>query len=116
MLIKTLFKLTLTCLDGFGEEKCRRYVDDTFAYVRNESIDYVLTTFNSFDRNISFINEKEYNGQLPSLDVLFIRNGTHLDTTVYRKDAHNDLYLHWVAFALVSWKRETLKTLVNRAF
>ena len=115
MLIKTLFKLTLTCLDGFGEEKCRRYVDDTFVYVRNESIDYVLTTF-KFDRNISFINEKEYNGQLPSLDVLFIRNGTHLDTSVYRKDAHNDLYLHWVAFALVSWKRETLKTLVNRAF
>ena len=50
------------------------------------------------------------------LDVLFIRNGTHLDTTVYRKNTHNDLYLHWDAFTPVSWKRGTLRTLVNRAY
>ena len=50
------------------------------------------------------------------LDVLFIRNETHLDTTVYWKDTHNDLYLHWDAFAPVSWKRRTLRTLVNRAY
>ena len=60
--------------------------------------------------------EKENNSQLPFLYVLFIRNGTHLDTTVYRKDTHNDLYLHWDAFAPVSWKRGTLRTLINRAY
>ena len=73
----------------------RRYVDGTFAYVKNESIDYVLTTLSSFHPNISFTYEKEKNSQLRFLDVLFIRNGIHLDTTVYRKDTHNDLYLHW---------------------
>ena len=77
---------------------------------------YALTTFNSFHLNISFTYEKENNNQLPFLDVLFIRNGTHLDTVVYRKDTHNDLYLHWDAFAPVSWKRGTLTTLVNRAY
>ena len=94
----------------------RRYVDDTFAYVKNESIDYVLTTLNSFHPNIGFTYEKENNSQLPFLNVLFIRNGTHLDTAVYRKDTHNDLYLHWDAFAPVSWKRGTLRTLINRAY
>ena len=43
------------------------------------------------------------------LDVLFIRNEIHLDTTVYWKDTHNDLYLHWDAFAPISWKQRTLK-------
>ena len=39
-------------------KKWRLYVDDTFAYVRNESIDYVLTILNSFHPNISFTYEK----------------------------------------------------------
>ena len=50
---------------------------------RNESIDYVLTTLNLFHPNISFTYEKENKSQLTFLDVLFIRNGRHLDTTVY---------------------------------
>ena len=92
----------------------RRYVDDTLAYVKNESIDYVLTTLNSFHPNISFTYEKENHSQLLFLDVLFIRNGTHLDTTVYRKDTHNDLYLHCDAFARVSWKRRIFITLITK--
>ena len=66
-------------------KKWRRYVDDTFAYVRNESIDYVLTTLNSFHPNISFTYKQENNNQLPFLYFLLIRNrtayvstGTHL--------------------------------------
>ena len=39
-----------------------------------------------------------------------------LDTTVTKKDTHNDLYLPWDAFAPVSWKWGTLRTLVNRAY
>ena len=97
-------------------KKWRRYVDNTFAYVKNESNDYILTTLNSFQPNIIFIYEKENNSQLPFLDVLFIRNGTHLDTTVNRKDTHNDLYLQWDTFAPVSWKRGTLSTVVKRAY
>ena len=88
-------------------KKWRHYVDDTFAYVK---------TLNSFHPNISFTYEKENNSQLPFLDVLFIRNGTHLDTAVYRKDTHYDLYLHWDAFTPGRWKRRTLRALVNRAY
>ena len=63
-------------------KKWRRYVDDTFAYVKNESIVYVLT-LNSFHPNISFTCDKENNNQLQFLDVLLIRNETNLDTAVY---------------------------------
>ena len=70
-------------------KKLRCHLDGTFAYVRSKSIDYVLTTINSFHPNISFTYEKENNSHLTFLYVLFIGNGIHLDTTVYRKDTHN---------------------------
>ena len=53
-------------------------------------------------------------GTLPFLDVLLCRNGRELTTTVYRKKTNNDIYLNWNAFAPVSWKRGTLRTLVQR--
>ena len=97
-------------------KKWRRFVDGTFAYVKNKFVDYVITTLDSFHPNISLTYEKENNSQLSFLYFFFIRNGTHLDTTVYRKDTHDDLCLHWDAFAPVSWKRGTLRTLVSRAY
>ena len=71
----------------------RRYVDDTFVYVKNGSIEYVLSVLESFHLNIKFTYEKEVNNTLPFLDVLFIRNSDHIHTTVYRKETNNDLYL-----------------------
>ena len=59
---------------------------------------------------------KKNNNQLPSLDVLFIRNETYLNITIYQKDTHNDVYLHWDAFAPISWKRGALATLVHEAY
>ena len=94
----------------------RRYVDDTFVYVKNGSIEYVLLAPESFHPNIKFTYEKEVNNTLPFLDVLFIRNSNHIHTTVYRKETNNDLYLHWHAFTPISWKRGTIRTLVNRAY
>ena len=40
-------------------KRWRRFVDDTFAYVSNESIDYVLTELNLLHTNISFNYEKK---------------------------------------------------------
>ena len=31
-------------------------------------------------------------------------------------EANNELYLHWHAFTPISWKRRTIRTLVNRAY
>ena len=87
-----------------------------FVYVKIGSVEYVLSVLNSFHKNIKFTYEEEQNNTLPFLDVLFIRDGEKLNTAVYRKDTHNDLYLHWNSFTPVSWKRGTLKSLISRAY
>ena len=80
------------------------------------SVEYVLSVLDSFHKNIKFTYEEEQNNTLPFLDVLFIRDGEKLNTTVYRKDVHNDLYLKKNLFTPISWKRGTLKSLISRAY
>ena len=65
----------------------RQYVDDTFAYVKNGSIEYVLSVLVTFHPNIKFTYEKEVNNTLPFLDVLFIRNSYnfHIHTTAIER-------------------------------
>ena len=84
-------------------QKCRRFVDDTFAYVKIGSVEYVLSVLNSFHKNIKLTYQEEQN-TLSFLDALFIGDGENLNTAVYRKDTHNDLYLHWNSFTPISWK------------
>ena len=92
----------------------RKYVDDTICYVKIRSIKHILSLLTSFDENIQFTFESE-KGNIP-LDVLLCRNGRELTTTVYGKKTNNDIYLNWNAFTPVSWKRGTLRTLVQRAY
>ena len=47
---------------------------------------------------------------------MITRNGNNIITTVYHKTTLNDYYQHWNLFAPTSWKRETLKTLIDRAY
>ena len=60
--------------------------------------------------------EIENQNKLSFLDVFLIQSGTKIGTTVYRKSKNNDIYLNWGLFAPVTWERDTLKTLFNRAF
>ena len=69
-------------------------MDDTFVYVKLDSIEYVLSVLSSFHDNIKFTYEQENNNRLTFLDVLFIRDYEKINTTVFRKGTHNDLYLH----------------------
>ena len=71
---------------------------------------------NSFDNNIKFNFEDEDNETLLFLDVLVCRKGKSAVETVFRKRTNNDIYLNWNAFALDTWKRGTLKTLLERAY
>ena len=80
-------------------------------------MEYVLSVLNSFHDNIKFTYEQENNNRLPFLDVLFIRDDEKINTTVFRKDTYNDLYLHWDSFSPISWKRGgALKSLISRAY
>ena len=64
----------------------------------------------------TILNNLEKDCKLPFLDVLLIKKGNNIVTTVYRKATTSDIYLNWKSFAPSSWKRGTLKTLVDRAY
>ena len=53
----------------------KRYVDDTISYIKEESIEHVLSKLNGYHDNIEFTYEIENDGKLPFLDVLVIRKG-----------------------------------------
>ena len=72
----------------------KRYVDDTISYIKEESIEHVLSKLNGYHDNIDFTYETENDGKLPFLDVLVIRNYYEVETTVYCKSTKNDIYLH----------------------
>ena len=94
----------------------KRFVDDTISYIKEESIELVLSKLNGYYDNMEFTYETGNDGKLPFLDVLVIRKDYKVETTVYRKSTNNDIYLHWQSFSRTAWKRGTLQTLVSRAF
>ena len=66
--------------------------------------------------NFLYTFEPENKGTLPVLDMSLSRNGRELTTTIYKKKINLDIYLNWIAFAPVSWKRGMLRTLTKRAY
>ena len=42
--------------------------------------------------------EQENNNRFHFPDVSFIRDYEKINSTISRKDTHNDLYLHWESF------------------
>ena len=48
----------------------KRFLDDTIGYVKNGSIDIILSKLNSFHPNIQFTYEVEEETKLPFLNVL----------------------------------------------
>ena len=69
---------------------------------------------NNFDPNITFNNEIEKDCKSPFLDVLLFKKGSSIVTIVYHKETTNDVYFNWKSFAPFTWKRGTLKTLVDQ--
>ena len=97
-------------------QKWRRFVDSLFAYLKTGSVKYFLPVLNSFHKNMKFTYQEKQSNTLPLLDVLFITDGEKLNTNVYRKEAHNDQYLHWNSFTPISSEGGPLKSWISRTF
>ena len=82
----------------------RRYVDDTFVFVKKGCVENVFAWLNSFHKNIQFTYKLENQKKLPFLDILLIRRGTKIETTVYRKSTNHDIDLNWGSSAPVTRK------------
>ena len=94
----------------------RRCEDDRFVFIKKDYVEHVLTRLNSFHKNIQFTHKLENKNNFLFLDDLSIRRGNKTETTVYRESTNNDIYLNWSSFAPVTWRKCTLKTLLNRAY
>ena len=77
---------------------------------------FITKILNNFDPNIKFTHEVEKDCKLPFLDVLLIKKGNNIITTIYRKATTNDIHLNWKSSAPTTWKRVTLKTLAECAY
>ena len=72
----------------------KRFVNETTGYVKNGSIDIILSKLNSFHPNIQFTDEVEGEKKLSFFDVLLIRNINFIETKIYKKPTNNDNYLN----------------------
>ena len=74
-----------------------RYADDTFPFVKEESVTFVLEKLNSYFPNLQSTYELEKLGKLSFLDVLIIRQSNNkFETTVYRQYKNADICLNWL--------------------
>ena len=85
----------------------KRYVDDTFCFVRNGSVEHMLPVQNNFHSSIKFAYETEKCNR---------RTGENIETCVFSKSTNTDVYIDWNSFAPLQWKHSTLKTLVYREY
>ena len=75
----------------------KRFVDDTFTIIHEQDKDSFLDHLNNIHPSIKFTREETRpDGAIPFLDILITHkdDGT-LQTSVYRKTTHTDLYLQW---------------------
>ena len=97
-------------------ERNRQYVDNTICFIKNGSVEHVLSTFNNFHSSVKFNYETESGDKLCFLDMLLIRTGNNIEICVFRKPTNTNIYIHWNLLRPSQWKYSTLKTLVYHAY
>ena len=75
----------------------KRFVDDTFIIIKKQHKNSFLGYLNSINPSIKFSSEEtRTDGSMPFLDFLITpKEDGSLQTSVYRKPTHTDLYLQW---------------------
>ena len=89
---------------------------DQICFAKIGTTELIISVLNSFGKNIQFTFEEKNDETIPFLDIWISRKRNDITTTVYQKSTCSDIYLDWNAFAPATWKRGTLKTLVERAY
>lgn len=92
----------------------RRYVDDTFLIIPENSVDNVLAAFNSYHRRIQFTVEEEIDNQLNFLDMTVIKEVTNLKTKWLHKN-EKCRYLDYLSESPFTHKKMVAISLIDRA-
>ena len=95
----------------------RRFVDDTLTIMKSSQVESFLNHLNLIDHHIQFTKEESRpDGSMPFLDILITpKEDGSLNTTVYRKPTHTDLYLQWDSNHTITSKYNVVGTLHHGA-
>jgi len=104
--------------DGMVPSLYKRYADDTLAKMPNtDTAADFLTTLNGLHSSLKFtIMELPADNRIPFIGIEIIKNGTELETCVYRKPTNTGLLLHIQSHVDKRYKTGLLKTLLHRAY
>ena len=103
--------------DGLMPHLYRRYVDDTLARMPNiDAATLFLTILNGLHPSLSFTMELPVDNRIPFIGIEIIKNGTKLETQVYRKPTNTGLLLHFHSHTDKRYKDSLLKTMLHRAY
>ena len=89
-----------------------RYVDDTLVLIKKDKIQYVLSSFNSFGKNLRFSVDTFDDGNIHFLDIKILNNG---ETDVYTKDTNTGLYVQYHSYEHWNTKTAWVHSLYHRA-
>ena len=95
----------------------KRYVDDTFTIIHKQHKDSFLEHLNNINPSIKFTSEETRpDGAIPFLDILITpKDDSSLQTSVYKKPTHTDLYLQWDSHHTIPSKYSMVGTLYHKA-
>ncbi|XP_068704025.1 uncharacterized protein [Montipora foliosa] len=102
--------------DGMVPSLYKRYVDDTLARMPNtDAAADFLATLNGLHPSLKFTMELLSENTIPFIGIQIIKNGTELETRVYRKPTNTGLLLHFQSHVDKRYKTGLLKTMLHRA-
>ena len=95
----------------------KRYVDDTFTIIQKQCKYSFLEHLNTINPSIKFTSEETRPDEaMPFLDILITpMDDGRLQTSVYRKPTHTNLYLQWDSHHTIPSKYSVAGTLYHRA-
>ena len=103
--------------DGFMPQLYKRYVDDTLARMPSADIPTEFPSIlNGLHPSLTFTMELPVDNKIPFIGIEIVKNGTKLETQVYRKPTNTGLLLHFQSHTDKRYKDSLLKTMIHRAY
>ena len=95
----------------------KRYVDDTLARMPSADVaTEFLSTLNGLHPSLTFTMELPVDNKIPFIGIEIVKNGTKIETQVYRKPTNTGLLLHFQIHPDKPYKDSLLKTMIHRAY
>ena len=85
-------------------------------FAQNDSIVYVLISQAISTNEYNLLMKQNIIINQTFVDVLLINNANNTYTTAYGKPINSSVYLNWNSHASTTWKRRTLRTVLNCAY